>query len=161
VSERASEPCWRDHGAGASDASFFQVASCARRGNISSGRRLPKHPRCHKRVPSGERHTGVRWYQYLKPYGDGQLRSVPQSAPPLPLPPSPPSRKRQTRHSGSRSAPLLFISTPSPPAADCRLDTCKDGTSSTCEGRFRAAISLCRTGQWKLPMLVGAEIISL
>lgn len=38
--------------------------------------------------PSGTRHTGVRWYhQYPKPYGDGQLRSVPQPAPPLPLPP--------------------------------------------------------------------------
>lgn len=34
-SERASEPCcWMDQEAGASDASFFQVASCARRGNI-------------------------------------------------------------------------------------------------------------------------------
>lgn len=33
--ERASEPCcWMDQEADASDASFFQVASCARRGNI-------------------------------------------------------------------------------------------------------------------------------
>lgn len=81
------------------------------------------------------------------------------AARPSSFPSLPPSRKRQTRHSGSRSAPLVFIPTPSPPpTAACRLDTCKDG-SSTCEGRFRAAISLRRTAQWKLPILAGGEVI--
>lgn len=159
-SERASEPCcWMDQEAGASDASFFQVASCARRGNIYLPDGVcPSTQDATNEFPSETRHTGVQWYQYPKPYGDGQLRSVPQPAPPL-SPPSPPSRKRQTRHSGSRSAPLVFIPTPSPPpTAACRLDTCKDG-SSTCEGRFRAAISLRRTAQWKLPILAGGEVI--
>lgn len=114
-SERESEPCcWMDHERAEATRPSSRLASCARRGNIYPPDGVYPSTGCHKRAPSGTRHTGVRWYQYPKPYGDGQLRSVPQPAPPLPLPP----RRLENGRPVIQEAvpPLSSLFSPPPPS---------------------------------------------